>query len=207
MLFTGFFLFTTNDGGTSEIEWKGHFKLGGTKYFSLYDISTERSRWMNEGEEAGGLKVIRYDRETGTLKISNQGEKHSLSLGAAQPRQFETVEFLRDLDNPEFAEFIDDWMALVEEHSYWRKEESIFSALRARARLLHNEGAAEEPRKSPKSLHEKQEELYEAFRRSRDFVLPRLLGEEAFSPYTEEELKRMLLFRVYGGRPLALPQE
>ncbi|MCH8473928.1 MAG: hypothetical protein LAT55_01710 [Opitutales bacterium] len=207
LLFTGIFLLSSNDGGASDIEWKGFFELGGTKYFSLYDTSTERSQWMNEGEIAGELKVIRYDQGTGTLKIRNQGEIRSLTLGTAQPRQFDPVEFLQDLDNPEFAEFITIWMTLVNEDRNWRGEESIFSALRARARLLHNEGGAEQPRISLEKLREQQEELYENFRRSRDFAMSRMLEEEAFSAYTEEELKRMLLFRVYGGRPLALPQE
>lgn len=191
----------------SQVEWRGYFEIGGTRYFSLYDKSTGNSDWFLAGEDSGNLKVLYYDPKEAILRVEVSGEEKILSLGRPRPAKIETPRFLEDLDNPEFAKFIEAWMALAQAKSYWRKEESIFAAMRAQARILHNKAGNRESQVSKEDLRERKKELYHNFQKNRDFVIPRLKNEDAFADFSKEQLHRMLLFRVYGGRPLALPVE
>lgn len=65
---------------------KGAVRLGDRHLLSLFDPVTATARWIAEGEERAGLKVIGYDPAAKVAKVQRSGRIERLRLAPVETR-------------------------------------------------------------------------------------------------------------------------
>lgn len=71
---------------TNGLVLRGVFRLGDRHFLSVLDPATGTARWLAEGEERSGLKVMGYNPATKIAKVQVSGRTESLRLMPAENR-------------------------------------------------------------------------------------------------------------------------
>ena len=65
------------------LEFRGMVTDGGGTSYSVFDTTSNKGRWVREGDDTGPVKVKGYDAVTNTLEIEQDGRPAKLSLKRA----------------------------------------------------------------------------------------------------------------------------
>jgi len=66
--------------GSERLQLRGILELGEHARFSIHDLETENTFWLQSNSERYGLSVVEYDKETGILKLSTPSGRVDLSI-------------------------------------------------------------------------------------------------------------------------------
>jgi hypothetical protein len=69
----------------STLQLRGIFQAGDGHWLSLLDPATQRAHWIRVGQQAGGIKVLKYDAERRLAVVERAGRTEQLVWAEPRP--------------------------------------------------------------------------------------------------------------------------